>query len=121
MANLTLNGKTYTGAGVANGIASYVERSSGVASGFSPLTASVRPGSGNSPSKVAWKMKVPVVAGALLDNAGQVLRTIEVDVSVRASALATTAELTDVELRVSDLVGTSAFTDSIKDLLQPAG
>lgn len=121
MANLTLNAKTYAGTGVSNGIAMYVERSGGVASAFSPLTVSVRPGSGTSPTKVAWKLVFPVVAGAAAVVPGAVLKTATVDVSIRASALMTTAELTDLQVRLTNLAATAEFTASIASLALPVG
>lgn len=123
MANLTLNTKTYTGQGITNGVTTYLETSAGVASGYSPLTAVVRPSSdGKAPSRISWKLKVPVVASGLAGVPdGTVLRFIEVDITARSAPLATAAEMTHVALAVKDLAATTVFQSSLASLVQPPG
>lgn len=123
MANISLNTKTYTGNGIQNGIATYVERSGGVASSFSPLTGSVRLGSGETPSRIAWKLVYPVVAtdDSECGCAGTVLRSSTIDISVRVSPTATSAELTDLSIRLKDLAADATFMASIASLASPTG
>lgn len=123
MANITLNSKTYTGNGVSNGVAWYIERSAGVASGFAPLTGSVRLAEGKTPSNSKWKLVIPVVAATDSEQAvaGSVLRTAIVDISVRTAANATSAELTDIADQIEDLTANASFKASIASLATPSG
>lgn len=123
MANLTLDALTYTGQGIANGIASYLETSAGVATGYRRVTGSVKvPADGKGPSRVQWKVKIPVVASGVSGVPdGTVLRFIEGDFNLRASPLSTGAELTNFGDTWQDLSATAAFAASIDSLTQPAG
>lgn len=123
MANLTLDALTYVGQGVANGIASYIETSAGVATGYRRVTGSVRvPADGKGPSRVQWKLKIPVVASGISGVPdGTVLRFIEGDINLRSSPLSTGAELTNFGDALQDLVATAAFAASVDSLTQPSG
>lgn len=105
---LTLNTKTYAGAGVANGVTSYVERSAGVASGFSTLTSSLR-----IDSMVRGKvvLTLPLIAPEATACAcpGDVVKSGEAQILIRLDKKLTTAERTDLRLRLKDLVASAQF------------
>lgn len=120
MGNITLNTKTYNGSGVTNGIAQYIERSAGVAGGFSPVTGTVRQ---DSKSRVQWKLAQPVVAeeASACSCPGSVIRVMDANIQIRLDLGATLAERTDFALRLKDLVASADFQSSIINLQQPAG
>ena len=121
MANIILNTKTYSGAGVTNGIARYVERSLGVAGGFSNLTALVK--ESVKETLVRWRLAIPVVQTESTACAcpGALLRTHRVEISVQFAPNTPAAEREDVLLRIPSLIGTTEFETSVSDLLTPAG
>lgn len=120
MANIVLNTKTYTGGGVANSIATYTERSSGVAAGFSPLTGTVRM---DTKSRIQWKLGMPVIAAEASPCAcpNDVVRRLDADLSIRFDPGATTAERTDFADRLKDLVNSAQFRASLISLEAPTG
>lgn len=120
MGNITLNTETYNGTGVTNGVAQYIERSAGVAAGFSPVTGSVRQ---DSKSRVQWKLAQPVVAteASSCSCPGTVIRVMDADIRARLDPGATLAERTDFALRLKDLVASVEFQQSIINLQQPGG
>lgn len=120
--SIVLNSKTYNFAGFnPQSISMYVERSAGVPSGFSPLSARVEEGSGTSNTKVRWKLKIPVIASVDSECtcAGEVLREYITDIVVTVPPGSTSAERTDLLARITDLVGKAEFTASITSLVQP--
>lgn len=122
MGNLTLNGKTYAASGhTSDGKTLWVERSSGVVSGFSPLTARVRTGTGQQKTRVNWVLKVPTVASAAsaCSCEGDVLTERYFNIEYVADAKTTAAERTDDQLRLAGLIATADFVNSVKDLIQP--
>jgi len=124
MANIVLNTKTYSGNGVVNGIASYTERSAGVAGGFSPLTMSVSLPSGDkAKSRAHVKIGMPIVATEASECAcpGATLRRADADLNVRMDPTLSLAERTDFALRLKDLVASSEFQAMLISLQQPAG
>lgn len=123
MANITLDALIYTGLGVANGVASYVETSAGVATGYKRLTGSVKvPADGKGNSRVQWKIKHPVVASGIAGVPdGTLLRGIEADITLRASPLSTGAELTNMGDAIQDLVANAVFAASVDSLTSPGG
>lgn len=122
MPNIVLNTKTYNGSGIANGVASYMERSSGLAAGFSPLTAAVK-ALESGKSRISWKLFQPTVAAEASSCScpGQVLRVNDANIGVRLDPGATLAERTDFALRLKDLVASTEFQSSIINLQQPNG
>lgn len=120
MANIVLNTKTYTGSGIINAIATWVERSGGVAAAFSYLTASLRI---TDKSRGKWKLSYPIVATVDTASAaiGDLLRTADVEISWRIDPGFTAAERTDFGLRVKDLAAHSEFQNMITNLIQPTG
>lgn len=121
MSNLTLNTKTYTGAGLLNGLVSWIERSLGIASGFSTVRSSLR----TDPEKagkvrIKWDMDMPVIAteSSACSCAGDVLRSGDFAISIRLDKGLTTAERTDLAERLEDLVASAPFKASIINLEQ---
>ena len=121
MSNILLNAKTYSGAGVTNGIGRYVERSLGVAGGFSNLTAAIKESAKE--TLVRWRLAIPVVAteSTACSCIGALLRTHRVEVSVSFAPNTPKAERDDVLLRIQSLTATAEFEASIEDLLTPGG
>lgn len=124
MSNLTLNTKTYTGAGLLNGVVSWIERSLGIASGFSAVRSSLRidPESQKDGGKIRikWDLELPVVAteDSSCSCAGEVLRKADVNITIRIDKGYTTAERTDFMERLEDLVQTTQFRASVISLEQ---
>ena len=119
--SITLNTKTYTFAGIANAIARYVERSSGLAGGFSNLTATIKESSKE--TLIRWRLAIPVLASE--DTAcgciGTLLRTHRVEISVQFAPNTPEAERDDVLVRIAQLVAdTPQFADSVSDLVLPS-
>lgn len=118
MSTIVLNSLNYVGTGVLNGISHWWERAAGLVNAFSELTNRVS----YNPTKtvVAWKLTVPVVKGedSACGCAGEVARTAIVDITVRFDRDATVTERTSVRTRISDLVATSQFGNSIINLTQ---
>lgn len=104
----TLNTKIYNGAGLANGVARYVERSAGVASGFSNLTSSLK-----IDSKVRGVIKIDLPEITTESSAcacpGDILRMSGVDISIRLDPKAPAATRTDLRLRLKDLIASAQF------------
>ena len=121
MSNLTLNTKTYTGAGLVNGLVSWIERSLGIASGFSVTRSSLRtdPEKGGK-VRGKWDIDMPIVAteSSACSCAGDVLRTADANISFRLDKRLTLAERTDFALRLKDLVASAQFQASIINLEQ---
>lgn len=121
--SITLNSKVYPFAGFdSQSLSTYVNRDSGVPSGFSRLTARVDEGSASANTKVRWKLKVPVVSteDSECSCAGALLREYAVDLVVTVPPGSTAAERTDLEARIVDLVASSEFSASIISLIQPS-
>ena len=120
--SITLNSKVYNFAGFdTQQLSNYVNRDSGVPTGFSRLTARVDDGQGSANTKVRWKLKVPVVASedSECSCAGALLRDYIVDIVVTVPPGSTSAERTDLEVRITDLVASPEFSGSITNLVQP--
>lgn len=120
---LTLNTKVYSFTGLANRIATYFNRPAGPASGWSELTATCTRGDTKTllKSRARWKLSVPVVASETTAAyvVGDVLRVSDVDIIARSEAVATSAELADLYLRIKDLVASPEFKASIESLTTP--
>lgn len=120
-ANLVLNTKTYTPDGVSNGVAQWSNRSDGIAAGFSVVKQTLKNPVTGTQIKIDHTLVVPVVAS--VDTAcvcaGEKLRESTVTISVWVPASSTTAERTDVYLRLKDLVADTQFIKVIEDL-EPA-
>lgn len=104
----TLNTKVYSGAGVANGVARYVERSAGIASGFSTLSSSLK-----IDTKVRGMIKIDLPEISAESSAcscpGDILRQSGVDISIRLDPKAPATTRTDLRLRLKDLVASAQF------------
>lgn len=120
--SITLNSKVYNFAGFdTQQLSNYVNRDSGVPTGFSRLTSRVDDGQGSANTKVRWKLKVPVVASedSECSCAGALLREYIVDIVATVPPGSTSAERTDLDARITDLVASAEFTASITNLIQP--
>lgn len=120
---ITLNSKIYDNVGFnQNGQFVYSEKSSGVPSGFSYLTAKVNTGTGKTDSTVKWNLSIPVVATTDSDCAcsGDVQRNYYVRLEITEPAGSTSAERADVLARIASLVGATQFTASVTSLVQPS-
>jgi hypothetical protein len=125
---ITLNSVVYNWAGFdPSGTSRWAATAAGVASAFSNLTARVTIGAAIGkdlrPSRAKWRIQIPVIATEDSDCAcvGTVLRTAYADVILDFHATATLAERQDMLARVTALVATSQFIDSVNNLNQPAG
>lgn len=119
MAAITLNGVVYNPAGVAGDIARWVDRSSGVATGWNTLDEGViRTNSKERNYRVTWNMKSPVVATESSECvcAGDILRQGVLSVVGTFNPTSTTAERQEILDRLDDLVASSAFRNSILNL-----
>lgn len=120
---ITLNSKVYDNVGFnPQGQFVYSEKSAGVPSGFSYLTAKVNTGTGKSDSVVKWNLSIPIVATTDSSCAciGGVLRTYYVRMEITEPAGATAAERTDVRARIASLIAATQFIGSVVDLTQPS-
>lgn len=121
MGNLTLNTKTYNGAGLSNGVARWYERSAGVPAGFSEASASLREENG------FWrgmgKLKVPVVATQATECAcpGSVLEASDAQFSFRIDPRADAAARTDLYERFKSYVGTAEVRAMFESLQGATG
>lgn len=116
MGNLTLNTKTYNGAGLSNGVARYYERSGGVPASFSEASSSLRDENGK--WRGLGKLNVPVVATEATACAcpGVVLEASDAQFSFRIDPLANLAARTDLYLRFKDFVGTAEVRAMFENL-----
>lgn len=115
MSNLVLNTKTYTGSGILNGIASWWDRSGGVAALFNRVTASIRI---NDKARVQWKIEqqFPQPEGAPVCCGPDEKRQADADIRIRLHPSLDATERTDFKARLVALVSTSDFSDSIVQL-----
>lgn len=122
MANITLNTKVYTGQGVVNALATWLNTATGVFASFAFVKARVNP---SDPKfvRIKWTGNLPTVATA--DSAcacvGEVLYFSDFEITVRCARSSSTAERTDLALRMKDLVATTEFQSSIINYIQPVG
>ena len=104
---MDLNGKTYTGAGLANGVAWYYERSAGVPAGFSAASSSVR--SDKEFWRLTGKLDLPIVSTSATECAcpGSVLSKSDVQFNARSDPAADLATRTDLYERFKDYVAST--------------
>lgn len=126
IANVVLNTKTYTYASDQAGIITWLERSGGIPSGFSVLTASLNgPSNPSKDDAGPWRMqlnlKLPVVATVDSSCAciGSVLRYEQARVTVEIPNSGTTAERTDFGLRIKDLMADAQVQAMFASLTRP--
>lgn len=121
--SITLNSKVYDFAGFdAQSLSNYKYTAGGIPTGFGRLTAKVDDGGISANTKVRWKLKVPVVATEDSECAcvGGVLREYIVDIVITVPPGSLSAERTDLEAQLGDLVASSQFATSITSLTQPS-
>lgn len=118
--SLTLNTKVFNFSGIVNAIATFLNTTAGVVTGFRTVTASVR--LTPEKSRVMWKVGFPVVAAEATACAcvGDVVRRLDADINVRMDPSATLAERTDYALSLKDLVASPEFQASIINLQTPS-
>lgn len=116
MSTITLNSKSYVGAGILNLISIWWERSLGIATLFSQLTNRVvfQP----TLTLVAWKLTVPIVPADPDCCVPTVLKDTIVDVNIRFDKAAPQAHRDDVLQRVQDLIASVPFETSVSSLQQ---
>lgn len=118
-ASVTLNSVVYNPSGTNNGLTSWIDRSAGIAAGFSPLTEKFQLDQGPSHlTKLSFRLELPVVADS--DTAcacsGSLLGKNTVNVSVWIRDGAPESERTDLLTRIQDLVSSAPFTDAVGSL-----
>jgi len=121
---ITLNTKVYDNVGFnSNGQFVYSEKSGGTPTSFGYLTAKVNAGTGKADSTSKWNLSLPIVATVDGPNhsAGDVIRTYYVQIHVTEPPGSTSAERTDIRLRIKSLVDTAQFIGSVVDVSQPSG
>lgn len=121
-ATVTLNTVDYLPAGVAGNLATWLNREDGVPAAFSPLTQSLSSPSVNGKVyRVIFKLAIPVVAeeDTTCACAGALLRTNQFEGTFLLATTSTTAERTDLYLRVKDLVASAAFIAAVENLVNP--
>lgn len=118
MSNIVLNTKTYTGTtGTVNGVASWVERSLGIAKLFGLVKSSLRI---TDKIRGRWDLiqQFPQPEGAPVCCGPDEDRMADAILSFRLHPTLTLAERTDFADRLQDLVATAQFRASIISLEQ---
>lgn len=124
MANIVLDGVTYTGRGLANAIATYVNAASGILAGFARVTASVfLPTRKGEKAKIQWHLRIPVVTEEPSSCAcpGDVVDEIDCYITVRATQGVSAAVREDMANQIADLTALPEFSSSIVSFDQPTG
>lgn len=118
MSNITLNSLVYTGNGILNGVASFINRTAGLVTGFRVLSSRV---TYNDKTLVAWKMQKPelVAEDSECGCAGALKYTNHFDIQVRLDKRATAAERAAILKDIQDLVLTTQFSESVTSLVNP--
>lgn len=117
-ANVTLNTVVYVPAGTSNGTSTWMNRSGGFGSSFSPITERFETSKDGSVTRQNYTLEIPIVAAT--DTAcvctGGLLRKSSVHISVWVPNDSTAAERLDLFNRIKDLVASTPFSDGVKDL-----
>lgn len=124
MANIVLGTKTYTGRGIANLIASWVDAATGLIASFASLTGSVRlPQGKETKANIQWRLKIPVTAAEASACAcpGDVIDEIDAYIQVRCTKGVPLTVRTEMADQLADLVASSEFQTSITNFQQPVG
>lgn len=116
MSNIVLDGKTYTGNGITNGVNLWQNRSAGTVAGFADLTTQIN--YTKTKVNVLSKIRVPVLADS--DTAcaceGTVLRTNYVDLNFRFDVSANQSDRDAMWQAVKDWVDSGQFAALVKTL-----
>lgn len=117
-ANITLNTVVYAPAGTNNGISSWANRSGGTGNSFSYVTEKFVTPTDGTVNRITFTLNVPVVQAVDSDCAcaGTLLRTSTVQVSVWVPSTSTSAERTDLYLRIKDLIASAPFLGAVENL-----
>jgi len=124
MANIVLDGVTYTGRGLANQIATWVNAASGILAAFGRVTASVfLPTRKGEKAKVQWHIRIPVVTDEPSSCAcpGDVVDEIDCYITVRATQGVSATVREDMADQIKDLTALADFKASIVSFDQPNG
>jgi hypothetical protein len=119
-ASITLNTVVYVPTGVLNQDAGWINRAGGVPNSFSDADIKVQsPSPGGSVYRVTARLSLPVVAATDTSCvcAGDVLRDGNVTVQFLLPITGTTAERTDLYLRLKDLIASAPFIDAVENLV----
>lgn len=119
--NMTLNTKVYAANGSAGNIPSWIHRGDGVSAGFSVVKNTMKDPVTGTQVKIDFKLDLPILAASdtSCSCAGDVLRTSTATISVWVAKSSTTAERTDLYLRLKDLVADPQFIAAVQDLKAP--
>lgn len=116
---VTLNTVVYNPAGTASGRTNWVARAGdGIISSFSTLWQSFKLPTTGKQIKIDFQIAIPVTASAdsQCSCAGELLRTNTATVSVWVADSSTTAERTDLYLRLKDLIASATFIAAVENL-----
>lgn len=116
--DLTLNTHVYTPSGTTAGNGVWTNRDSGVATGFSTVSAKVKDNPSSPVYRLEWDLTQPRIASSdtSCSCAGSVLRTDRSSLTILVPRGDTLAERTDLALKLKDLVATTAFQNAIINL-----
>jgi len=118
-AAVTLNTVAYSPAGVENNVATWINRAASFYKGFKTLTQKfLDPSNGGTQTKMTFSLDIPVVATVDGANyrAGDLLRVNSAVVSIWVNGNSTSAERTDLQLSLKDLVDTTMFKNAVINL-----
>lgn len=120
--DMVLNTKTYAKSGTESGTnrSLWIYRGTGVASEFSTVSETIKNPVTGTQIKIDFKLDLPIVAteDTSCACAGDVLRTNTATISVWVAKSSTTAERTDLYLRLKDLVADTQFIGAVENLNQ---
>ena len=121
MANMVLNTLTYTGAGVINQVASWWNRASGFAAGFSQANMSLRFSGDKWRGKGVLTLPTLVAEDSACGCEGQLHDTNDAEFSFRIDPKAGPETRTDLYLRFKDFVGSAQCQALFENLTYPVG
>lgn len=121
MSNLVLNTLTYVGAGVTNQVASWWNRASGFAAGFSQADASLRLSGGKWRGMGRLTLPTLVEEDSSCGCEGQVHDTSDARFEFRIDPAASPATRLDLYLRFKDFVASTEVQAMFENLQFPSG
>ena len=121
MSNLTLNTKTYNGAGLRDGVAEWYERSGGVAASFSKADASLRFSAGK--WRGLGRLSLPTVldASSACGCEGDLASLSDASFTFRIDPKASPDAREDLYLRFKDYVASAEVHAMFQNLQFPTG
>lgn len=119
MSNIVANTLTYVGDGILNGIARFTERSAGVLAYFRVISGSISSNGTSKKTSVKWKVVLPFPdaepTSCPCDGAAPFSDTI-INVDIRVDSRSDLAYRTAVYNTVKDLIASTNYQSSVKDL-----